>query len=52
MAYGSFKDLIRRTITDKILRDKVFNVAENLRYGGYQQFLPLIVYKIFDDKDS
>ena len=27
MAYGDFKDLARRTAVDKILRDKVFNIA-------------------------
>ena len=27
MTYGDFKDLIRRTAPDKILRDKAFNIA-------------------------
>ena len=35
MAYGDFKDLTRRTASDKILRDKAFNVAKNPRYDGY-----------------
>ena len=29
MAYGNFKDLFRRTASDKALRDKSFNVAKN-----------------------
>ena len=29
MAYGDFKDLTRRTASDKILRNKVFNNAKN-----------------------
>ena len=29
MAYGDFKDLARRTASDKILRDKAFNIAKN-----------------------
>ena len=29
MAYGDFKDLKRRTASDKVLRDKAFNVAKN-----------------------
>ena len=29
MAYGDFKDLTRRTASDKILRDKAFNIAKN-----------------------
>ena len=29
MAYGDFKDFTRRTASDKILRDKAFNIAKN-----------------------
>ena len=29
MAYGYFRDLTRRTVSDKILRDKAFNIAKN-----------------------
>ena len=29
MAYGSFKDLNRRTEVDKVLLDKAFNTAKN-----------------------
>ena len=29
MAYEDFKDLPRRTITDKILQDKTFNIAKH-----------------------
>ena len=35
MAYGDFKDLTRSTTSDKILRDKAFNIAINLKYDGY-----------------
>ena len=37
MAYWDFKDLTRRTVPDKTLRDKAFNVAKNLKYDGYQR---------------
>ena len=37
MAYGDFKDLARRTASDKILRDKGFNIAKNPKYSGYQR---------------
>ena len=30
MAYGNFKDLTRRIASDKIFRDKAFNIAKNL----------------------
>ena len=29
MAYGDFKDLKRRTQSDKVLKDKVFKIASN-----------------------
>ena len=31
MAYGDIKDLTR-TVSDKILCDKAFNIAKNLKY--------------------
>ena len=37
MAYGDFKDSVKRTAADKVLRDKSFNVAKNLKYDGYQR---------------
>ena len=37
MAYGHFKDLKRRTFSDKLLKDKAFNIAKNLKYDGYQR---------------
>ena len=45
MAYGDFKDIARRTASDKILRDKAFNIAKNPKYDGYQRRLASIVYK-------
>ena len=48
MAYGDFKDLARRTASDKALRDKAFNIAENSEYDGYQRRLAVVVSKFFD----
>ena len=31
MAYGDFKDLKNRTAADKVLRDKAFNIARDLK---------------------
>ena len=39
MAYGDFKDWTRRTTSDKKLRYKAFNIAEDLKYDGYQRAL-------------
>ena len=36
MTYGDFKDLAKRTASDKVLRDTVFNIAKNTKYNGYQ----------------
>ena len=52
MAYGDFKDLARRTASDKVLRDKAFNVAKNPKYDGYQRGLASMFYKIFDKKSA
>ena len=52
MAYGDFKDLARRTASDKVLRDKAFNIAKNPKYDGYQRRLASMVYKFFDKKSS
>ena len=50
MAYGDFKDLARRTASDKVLRDKAFNIAKSPKYDGYQRGLASMVYKFFDKK--
>ena len=47
MAYGDFKDLKRRTFSDKVLRDKAFNIAKSSKYGGHQRELASMVYKFF-----
>ena len=52
VTYGDFKDLTSRTASDKILRDKAFNIAKNPKYDGYQRGLASMVYKYFDKKIS
>ena len=52
MAYGDFKDLARRTASDKVLRDKAFNIAKNPKYDGYQREFASMVYKFFDKKSA
>ena len=46
MAYGGFKDLTRRTVSGKILCDKVFNIAKSPKYDGYQRSFSM-VYNFF-----
>ena len=52
MAYGDFKDLTRRTVSAKILRDKAFNIAKNPKYNGNQRGFASAVYKCFDEKTT
>ena len=50
MTCGDFKDLNRRTATDKLIGEKAFNIAKNPKYDGYQRGLASMVYKCFDKK--
>ena len=50
MAYGDFKGLAKRTATDKVLRDKAFNIAKNPKDDGYQRGLASMVYKFLIKK--
>ena len=57
IAYKDFKDLIRRTGSDKILRDKAnisknlkFNISKNSKYDGYQFGLASKVCRFSDKK--
>ena len=47
-----FKESKRRTASDKILRDKAFNIAKNPKYDGCQRGLASMVYKFFDKKPA
>ena len=42
----------KRTASDKVLKDKVFNSDKNPKYDGYQRGLSSMVYKIFDKKSA
>ena len=49
-AYGKSKDLAKRTVSDKILRDKSYKIAVNPKYDGYQRGLASMVYEVFNKK--
>ena len=49
---GDFKDLKKRTASDKSLRDKAFNIAKNPKYDGYQRRIASMVYKFFYKKSA
>ena len=52
MAYGNFKDLAKRTASDKVIRDKAFNITKNPKYDEYERVLASTVYKLFDKKSK
>ena len=52
MTYGKSKDLVKRTQSDKVLRDKAFKIASDPKYDGYQRGLASMVYKFLDKKSS
>ena len=52
MAYGKYKDLERRTQSDKVLKDKAFEIANNPKYDGYQRGLASMVYTFFYKKSK
>ena len=50
MAYGKYKELEKRVKSDKVLKDKSFEIANDPNYDGYQRGLASMVYKVFDKK--
>ena len=52
LAYGKYKDFTKRTQSDKVLRDKAFELASNPKYDGHQKGLASMVYKFFDKKST
>ena len=50
MVHGDFKDLARKTASDKVLSDKAFNIGKNCKYDGCQRGLTSMAYKFFDKK--
>ena len=47
MTCGKTKDLVKRTQSDKVLKDRTFKIASNPKYHGYQRGLASMVYKFF-----
>ena len=54
MAYGEkkIKDLKKRTAAEKFLTEKVFNIAKDPEYDGYQRGLASMIYKFFYKKTA
>ena len=52
MVYGKTKDLIKRTQSDKVLKDKAFKIASDPKYDGYKRGLASMVCRVFYKKSS
>ena len=52
MVYVYFKDLTRRTASEKILHDKAFSIVKNPKYDGHNCVTSSMVYNFFDEKVS
>ena len=52
MAYSKSKDLVKRTQSDKVLKDKAFKIASDSKYDGYPRGLASMVYMFFDKKSK
>ena len=52
MAYGNYKDLGKRTESDKVLKNRAFKVASKLKYHGFKRGLASRIYKFFDKKSA
>ena len=52
MPYGDFQDLPWRAASDKVLRDKAFNITKNPKFDRYLRGLVLMASKFFDKKST
>ena len=50
--YSKYKNLTKRTQSDKILKQQAFEIVANPKYDGYQRGLASIMYKFFDKKSK
>ena len=48
--YSESKHLAKRTISDKILKDRAYDIVRNRGYDAYQRTLASMVQKFFDKK--
>ena len=51
-AYSDSKDLAKRTVSCRILKDRVYEIAINPKYDGYQRGLASMVYMFLTRKQD
>ena len=52
VAYSDSKDLAKRNIPDKVLKERAYEIARNPKYDRYQRALASMVYKFFWQKSK
>ena len=50
--YAGSKNLSRRTVRDKVLKDRVYEISLYHKYGGYQKWSVSVGCKFFDKKQD
>ena len=50
-AYSDSKDLVKKAISDKILKDRADEIPRICNYDAYQKTLASIIYECFDKKN-
>ena len=48
--YTDSEDLAKRTVSDKILKNKAYEISVNPKYDWYQRELASMLYNSFDKK--
>ena len=48
--YADSKDLVKRIVSDNVLKDRVYEISLYHKNGGQQKWLASVVYKFFDKK--
>ena len=52
MSYGGIKDLSRRSDSDKVSRDKAFDIAKDKKCDGYQRGIASMAQNFFDKRST
>ena len=50
MGYGVYTDQLKKTASDKVLREKALATDSNLKYQGHQQGLISMVWQYSDKR--
>ena len=50
MAHGRYKDLTKRTQSDKFLRNRAYKIVYNPNHNDYERALVSMIYRFFEKK--